>query len=172
MPKISSNRDTVFCQVLNVNLSEGDMVVFEDVGHGENTMLANESILMRGLVVRSHSNQISIRFHNQRSRVGSVLLRYQGKFVLYVLHPKNKLFRNTSFFCFATFTCSRLKQTYIVLSSACYCTCTSHTPLLKRQHSLPKGQQTFRPSQLVCAQVINTLKYRNNTWITLNTQSK
>lgn len=62
-----------------MNLSEGDKVVFEDVGHGENTMLANESILMRGLVVRSHSNQISIRFHSQRSQVGSVLLRYQGK---------------------------------------------------------------------------------------------
>lgn len=64
---------------MNVNLSEGDRVVFEDVGHGENTMLANESILMRGLVVRSHSNQISIRFHSQRAQVGSVLLRYQGK---------------------------------------------------------------------------------------------
>ncbi|TKS81513.1 Seizure 6-like protein [Collichthys lucidus] len=64
--------------VMNVNLSEGDKVVFEDVGHGENTMLANESILMRGLVVRSHSNQISIRFHSQRSQVGSVMLRYQG----------------------------------------------------------------------------------------------
>ncbi|KAI3353932.1 hypothetical protein L3Q82_005132 [Scortum barcoo] len=65
-------------QVMNVNLSEGDKVVFEDVGHGENTMLANESILMRGLVVRSHSNQISIRLHSQRSQVGSVLLRYTG----------------------------------------------------------------------------------------------
>ncbi|XP_042269666.1 seizure protein 6 isoform X3 [Thunnus maccoyii] len=65
-------------QVMNVNLSEGDKVVFEDVGHGENAMLANESILMRGLVVRSHSNQISIRFHSQRSQAGSVLLRYQA----------------------------------------------------------------------------------------------
>ena len=65
-------------QVMNVNLSEGDKVVFEDVGHGENTMLANESILMRGLVVRSHSNQISIHLHSQRSQAGSVLLRYQG----------------------------------------------------------------------------------------------
>lgn len=62
-----------------MNLSEGDKVVFEDMGHRENTMLANESILMRGLVVRSHSNQISIRLHSQRPQVGSVLLRYQGK---------------------------------------------------------------------------------------------
>ncbi|KAG7235159.1 hypothetical protein INR49_003145 [Caranx melampygus] len=64
---------------MNVNLSEGDKVVFEDVGHRENTMLANESILMRGLVVRSHSNQISIRFHSPRPQAGSVLLRYQFK---------------------------------------------------------------------------------------------
>lgn len=71
---------------MNVNLSEGDKVVFEDVGHGENTMLANESILMRGLVVRSHSNQISIRLHSQRPQVGSVLLRYQGKCELNTFH--------------------------------------------------------------------------------------
>lgn len=64
---------------MNVNLSEGDKVVFEDLGSGENTMLANESILMRGLVVRSRSNQITIRFHSQKSQGGSVLLRYQGK---------------------------------------------------------------------------------------------
>lgn len=64
---------------MNVNLSEGDKVAFEDVGHGENTMLANESILMRGLVVRSHSNQISVRLRSRTPQVGSVLLRYQGK---------------------------------------------------------------------------------------------
>lgn len=67
------------CQVMNVNLSEGDKVTFEDVGHQENAVLANESILMRGLVVRSHSNQISIHLHSQRPRMGSVLLHYQGE---------------------------------------------------------------------------------------------
>ncbi|XP_044057676.1 seizure protein 6 homolog isoform X2 [Siniperca chuatsi] len=77
-------------QVMNVNLSEGDKVVFEDVGHRENTMLANESILIRGLVVRSHSNQISIRFHSQRSQFGSVLLRYQA-FVLSCVFPQRPL---------------------------------------------------------------------------------
>lgn len=69
----------VFCQVMNVNLSAGDKVVLEDMGYGENTMLANESILMRGLVVRSHSNQISIRLHSPRALAASVLLRYQCK---------------------------------------------------------------------------------------------
>lgn len=64
---------------MNVDLFEDDKVVFEDVGHREDTMLANESILMRGLVVRSHSNQISIHFHSLKSQTGSVILRYQGK---------------------------------------------------------------------------------------------
>ncbi|XP_023284251.1 seizure protein 6 homolog isoform X1 [Seriola lalandi dorsalis] len=82
-------------QVMNVNLSEGDKVVFEDVGHGENTMLANESILMRGLVVRSHSNQISIRFHSPRSQAGSVLLRYQF-FVLSCVFPRRPLYGDVS----------------------------------------------------------------------------
>ncbi|XP_039633933.1 seizure protein 6 isoform X2 [Perca fluviatilis] len=82
-------------QVMNVNLSEGDKVVFEDVGHMENTMLANESILMRGLVVRSHSNQISIRFHSRRSQGGSVLLRYQA-FVLSCVFPRRPLYGDVS----------------------------------------------------------------------------
>ncbi|XP_034460164.1 seizure protein 6 homolog isoform X1 [Hippoglossus hippoglossus] len=82
-------------QVMNVNLSEGDKVVLEDVGYGENTMLANESILMRGLVVRSHSNQISIRFHSQRSQAGSVLLRYQF-FVLSCVFPQRPLYGDVS----------------------------------------------------------------------------
>uniref|UniRef100_A0A4W6CDE6 Seizure related 6 homolog n=1 Tax=Lates calcarifer TaxID=8187 RepID=A0A4W6CDE6_LATCA len=82
-------------QVMNVNLSEGDKVVFEDVGHGENTVLANESILMRGLVVRSHSNQISIHFHSARSQVGSVLLRYQF-FMLSCVFPQRPLYGDVS----------------------------------------------------------------------------
>uniref|UniRef100_A0A672FI37 Seizure related 6 homolog b n=1 Tax=Salarias fasciatus TaxID=181472 RepID=A0A672FI37_SALFA len=60
------------------------------LGRGENSMLANESILMRGLVVRSHSNQISIRFHSLRSPAGSVLLRYQA-FLLSCVFPGRPL---------------------------------------------------------------------------------
>lgn len=82
-------------QVMNVNLSEGDKVVFEDVVHSENTMLANESILMRGLVVRSHSNQISIHFHSVKPQAGSVLLRYQA-FVLSCLFPQRPLYGDVS----------------------------------------------------------------------------
>ncbi|XP_071380292.1 seizure protein 6 homolog [Centroberyx affinis] len=82
-------------RVMNVNLSEGDKVVFEDLGNGENTMLANESILMRGLVVRSRSNQITIRFHSQRSQAGSVLLRYQA-FVLSCIFPQRPVYGDVS----------------------------------------------------------------------------
>nr|XP_033952694.1 LOW QUALITY PROTEIN: seizure protein 6 homolog [Pseudochaenichthys georgianus] len=82
-------------QVMNVNLSEGDKVVFEDVGQGENSMLANESILMRGLVIRSHSNQISIRFHSQMPQVGSALLRYQA-FVLSCVFPRRPFYGDVS----------------------------------------------------------------------------
>ncbi|XP_068173521.1 seizure protein 6-like [Antennarius striatus] len=82
-------------QVMKVNLSEGDQVAFEDVGCGENTVLANESILMRGLVVRSHSNQISIRLHSQTSRTGAVLLRYRA-FVLSCVFPRRPLYGDVS----------------------------------------------------------------------------
>lgn len=64
---------------MNADLLDGDKVTFEDSGHGDNGVLANESILMRGLVVRSHGNQIRIRLRSRRPQPGSILLRYQGK---------------------------------------------------------------------------------------------
>lgn len=69
----------VSLQVMNADLLEGDKVAFEDSGHDENAVLANETILMRGLVVRSRSNKISIRLHSRRPQPGSILLRFQGK---------------------------------------------------------------------------------------------
>lgn len=63
---------------MNADLLEGDKVAFQDSGQEGNAVLANETILTRGLVVRSHSNQISIRLHSQKPRPGSILLRYQG----------------------------------------------------------------------------------------------
>lgn len=71
-----------YMQVLNVSLSEGEMVTLEDLGCREPLVLANESILMKGLVVRSQSNHIAVRFRSeQRPQPGSFLLRYQGKAV-------------------------------------------------------------------------------------------
>lgn len=64
---------------MNVSLAEGDSVRFEDLGGAEPSVLANESILMKGLVVRSYSNQISVHFHSRRPCHGSFLLLYRGK---------------------------------------------------------------------------------------------
>uniref|UniRef100_A0A8C9Z232 Seizure related 6 homolog n=1 Tax=Sander lucioperca TaxID=283035 RepID=A0A8C9Z232_SANLU len=51
-------------------------------------ILANESVLMRGLVLRSWSNQISIRFRSdQQHNSGFLLLHYQA-FVLSCAFPK------------------------------------------------------------------------------------
>ena len=66
-------------QVLNVSLLEGEQVTVEDLGALEPSLLANASVLKRGLVLRSSSNQISIRLSTeQRQHSGSIMLRYQG----------------------------------------------------------------------------------------------
>lgn len=67
-------------QVLNVTLVEGENVVLEDLGGLEPSILANKSGLVKGLVVKSSSNQISIHFTGEkRTRTGSLLLRYRGE---------------------------------------------------------------------------------------------
>lgn len=71
---------SLFSQVLNVSLSEGEQVTVEDTGGREPFILANESVLMRGLVLRSWSNQISIRFRqDQEHNSGTIQLHYQGR---------------------------------------------------------------------------------------------
>lgn len=71
---------SLFLQVLNVSLSEGEQVTVEDTGGREPFILANESVLMRGLVLRSWSNQISIRFRrDQEHNSGTIQLHYQGR---------------------------------------------------------------------------------------------
>ncbi|XP_071781512.2 seizure protein 6 homolog [Centroberyx gerrardi] len=75
-------------QVLNVSVLEGEQVTLEDTGGREPSILANESVLMSGLVVRSWSNQISIHFRSDhQSNSGSLLLHYQA-FVLSCAFPK------------------------------------------------------------------------------------
>uniref|UniRef100_A0A674MYW9 Seizure related 6 homolog n=1 Tax=Takifugu rubripes TaxID=31033 RepID=A0A674MYW9_TAKRU len=63
--------------------------------HTGNAVLANETILTRGLVVRSHSNQISVRLHSQKPRPGSILLRYQA-FVLSCVFPRRPAYGDVS----------------------------------------------------------------------------
>ncbi|XP_077963551.1 seizure protein 6 homolog isoform X3 [Gasterosteus aculeatus] len=75
-------------QVLNVSALEGEQVTVEDTGGQEPFILANESVLMRGLVLRSWSNQISIRFRSdQPNNYRFLLLHYQA-FVLSCAFPK------------------------------------------------------------------------------------
>ncbi|XP_072231457.1 seizure protein 6 homolog isoform X2 [Leuresthes tenuis] len=75
-------------QVQNVSVLEGEQVTVEDTGGQEPFILANESVLMRGLVLRSWSNQISIRLRSdQRLNSGFLLLHYQA-FVLSCTFPK------------------------------------------------------------------------------------
>ncbi|XP_030009684.1 seizure protein 6-like isoform X2 [Sphaeramia orbicularis] len=75
-------------QVLNVSMLEGEQVIVEDTGGREPSILANETVLLRGLVLRSWSNQISIRFRSDhQSNSGFLLLRYQA-FVLSCAFPK------------------------------------------------------------------------------------
>ncbi|XP_010868993.4 seizure protein 6 homolog isoform X2 [Esox lucius] len=83
-------------QVINVSLWEGEQMRFKDLGGGEPSVLANESILMKGLVVRSRSNQIAIHFHSQQqSQPGSFLLRYQA-FVLSCTFPQQPAYGDVS----------------------------------------------------------------------------
>ncbi|XP_041949344.1 seizure protein 6 homolog isoform X1 [Alosa sapidissima] len=75
-------------QVLNVSLLEGAQVTVEDLGVLEPSALANTSALKTGLVLRSSSNQISIRLSSeQRQHPRSITLRYQA-FVLSCGLPK------------------------------------------------------------------------------------
>ncbi|XP_028321319.1 seizure protein 6 homolog isoform X2 [Gouania willdenowi] len=82
-------------QVMKTNLSEGEKVVFEDVVPGDNVMLANDSILNSGRVVRSHSNQIVIRIHGARLQAALLLLRYQA-YVLSCAIPNRPLYGDIS----------------------------------------------------------------------------
>ncbi|XP_051542291.1 seizure protein 6-like isoform X2 [Myxocyprinus asiaticus] len=66
-------------QVLNVSSEDGIKAVLEDLGGPLPSVLANSSVLSRGLVLRSSSNQISVRFSMERAnRTASLLLRYRA----------------------------------------------------------------------------------------------
>ncbi|XP_057206260.1 seizure protein 6 homolog isoform X2 [Triplophysa rosa] len=82
-------------QMMNVSLVEGDMVRFEDLGGREPSVLANESILLKGLVVRSWSNQISIQYRSQQPQSSFLLLRYQA-FVLSCNFPDRPAYGDVS----------------------------------------------------------------------------
>ncbi|XP_059827476.1 seizure protein 6 homolog [Hypanus sabinus] len=66
-------------KVKNISLSEGEMLTIEGLDGDEPTVLANESILMKGQVIRSPSNQLSIHFQSiQLRKPGSFQFHYQA----------------------------------------------------------------------------------------------
>ncbi|XP_078404095.1 seizure protein 6 homolog isoform X2 [Cetorhinus maximus] len=66
-------------QVKNISLSDGEMLTIEGLDGDEPTVLANESILMKGQVIRSASNQVSIHFQSiQLGNPGSFQFHYQA----------------------------------------------------------------------------------------------
>nr|XP_057932935.1 seizure protein 6-like isoform X2 [Doryrhamphus excisus] len=75
-------------QVLNASMVEGEQVTVEDTGGREAFLLANESVLIRGLVLRSRSNQISIRFRSEQRHDSGVLQLHYQAFVLSCSFPK------------------------------------------------------------------------------------
>ncbi|CAJ1064274.1 seizure protein 6 homolog isoform X2 [Xyrichtys novacula] len=75
-------------QVLNVSVMEGEQVTVEDTGGREPFILANESVLLRGLVLRSRSNQISIQFHSEQQHSSGFLHLHYQAFVLSCSFPK------------------------------------------------------------------------------------
>uniref|UniRef100_A0A665W3B8 Seizure related 6 homolog a n=1 Tax=Echeneis naucrates TaxID=173247 RepID=A0A665W3B8_ECHNA len=73
---------------VSIIVLDGEQVTVEDMGGQEPFILANESVLMRGLVLRSWSNQISIRFRSdQQANSGFLQLHYKA-FVLSCAFPK------------------------------------------------------------------------------------
>ncbi|XP_016296044.1 seizure protein 6-like isoform X3 [Sinocyclocheilus anshuiensis] len=66
-------------QVLNASLDDGMEAVLEDLGGPMASILANNSMLSRGLVLRSSSNQISVQFSSEwPAQSGLLLLRYRA----------------------------------------------------------------------------------------------
>lgn len=66
-------------QVQNISLAEGETLTVESVGGLEPTLLANESFLLRGQVIRSPANLLTLRFQSSRPpSPGSYRFHYQG----------------------------------------------------------------------------------------------
>lgn len=74
-------------QVLNVSLEDGVEVFLENLGGSVPSVLANSSVLSRGLVLRSSSNQISVRFSSKQAARPSLLLLHYKAFVLSCISP-------------------------------------------------------------------------------------
>ncbi|XP_072273668.1 seizure protein 6 homolog [Pyxicephalus adspersus] len=66
-------------KVQNISLSEGETVTVESLEGVEPVILANESFMMRGQVIRSPTNQVMVRFQSlQASNPGSFRFYYHA----------------------------------------------------------------------------------------------
>ncbi|KAM4701053.1 seizure protein 6 homolog isoform 2-T2 [Discoglossus pictus] len=66
-------------KVQNISLSEGETVTIENLEGVEPVILANESFLMRGQVIRSPTNQVTVHFQSlQQTNPGSFRFHYQA----------------------------------------------------------------------------------------------
>ncbi|XP_053561200.1 seizure protein 6 homolog [Bombina bombina] len=66
-------------KVQNISLSEGDTVTIENLEGVEPTILANESFLMRGQVIRSPTNQVMVHYQSlQQSNPSRFHFYYQA----------------------------------------------------------------------------------------------
>ncbi|XP_068765640.1 seizure protein 6 homolog isoform X2 [Struthio camelus] len=66
-------------KVLNISLAEGETLTVESAGGLEPTVLANESFLQRGQVIRSPANLVTLRFLSpQPARPGTYRFHFQA----------------------------------------------------------------------------------------------
>lgn len=66
-------------QVKSVNLSEGEVLSIRGVDNGNLVILANQTLLVEGQVIRSPTNTISVYFRTfPEDVVGIFQLHYQG----------------------------------------------------------------------------------------------
>ncbi|KAM8977049.1 seizure protein 6 homolog [Pelodytes ibericus] len=83
-------------KVQNISLSEGETVTVENLEGVEPVILANESFLMRGQVIRSPTNQVMIRFQSlQQTNQGSFRFRYQA-YLLSCGFPRRPVYGDVS----------------------------------------------------------------------------
>lgn len=67
-------------QVKSVNLSEGELLSIRGVDGPTLTVLANQTLLVEGQVIRSPTNAISVYFRTfQDDGLGTFQLHYQGR---------------------------------------------------------------------------------------------
>ncbi|XP_029469384.1 seizure protein 6 homolog [Rhinatrema bivittatum] len=83
-------------KVQNISLAEGETITVESLGGPEPLILANESFLMKGQVIRSPSNQVIIHFQSLNlGHPGTFHFRYQA-YLLSCRFPRRPAYGDVS----------------------------------------------------------------------------